>query len=67
MENNTNYDVCAFMAIAEVRKFLNISQSAAYQPLSEKTSLYAVLVETSESLVMHSLHGSIPEPMFLPL
>ena len=31
MENNTNYDVCAFMTIAEVRKFLNISQSAAYQ------------------------------------
>lgn len=31
MENIRINEDCAFMTIAEVRKFLNISQSAAYQ------------------------------------
>lgn len=31
MEAKKNNDLCAFLTIAEVQKYLNISQSAAYQ------------------------------------
>ena len=38
MEIKKENELCAFMTIAEVRKYLNISQSAAYQLSHRKDS-----------------------------